>query len=771
MNLLLQTSALLSTWCALGEAFHAAAGRDASFTAGRNHHRLLPSSSGTTCRRASTTTTSPTPRSKSSQQRLRMYDSGGIYYQEPKFEEMYKTRSTGGSTGISPTKPLEYASVGGGGSGGPETATGSGGGGNNGNNGKFSRNDSAGSGSGGEIVPDDRPTLPATNDPYILLGLVNPDEHADDADNDGENSGSTPQHSPSTIEIDPSELKRVYKRLIKQYHPDAVLETDSTDEQRKWANQNFARITAAYHAILNGVPYGKNGSELDFVSGVVDIYRRNEKLMRDAVARQRSAGTSARGRGGQRRHRTPPGPHLKHDSDLTHVADAIAERILHHQEEFGSNDIQTILNKSGFTVTSFGFAWGATTYDDYDDVEDLVVDAHPDIVGEESYTHYALGFARAEPGSDVNAYIVLAVAYNECDEVCEIEEQTEQGYAMLELVNGARLSAGLNPLTLDTDALYRAALWHSNDMVTHGYPTQRRGGRAHVGTDGSTATDRVEREGYQALSVRENILSRWDANAEGAFEQWWTSPGHRRNMMADDITSMALSVTCDAESGQYYYTQILARPFNEVEPTDMIRPLVARLHEARAQFNQRPLFPNRVLMDYADLLAEYIAEHDEMPQHAWEMISPHYSYEDITALVSWLPNDDADRTVEYMAETYANELQHTAFSEMGVGIYRDSTKKLYYNVVILARPRENVPTPPPRIRRPRVIHPRGRDRMRPREVVQHGMDSARSRPPPPPPRRPAARRDERGSGRDGEQDLKAFANSMGEKLSEDRCVY
>jgi len=70
------------------------------------------------------------------------------------------------------------------------------------------------------------PPLPDTSDPYLLLGLTTPT-------------------------ADKQQIKRAYKRMALQYHPDVRLTPDSTPEDKKIANDNFARINAAY-AFLSG---------------------------------------------------------------------------------------------------------------------------------------------------------------------------------------------------------------------------------------------------------------------------------------------------------------------------------------------------------------------------------------------------------------------------------------------------------------------------------------------------------------------------------------
>ena len=72
--------------------------------------------------------------------------------------------------------------------------------------------------------------LPDTTDPFVLLGL---------------DAGSMMSSSP-----DQSTLKAAYRRMTRRHHPDAVLTNSSTPEQRRAANDNFARINEAYQTLL-----------------------------------------------------------------------------------------------------------------------------------------------------------------------------------------------------------------------------------------------------------------------------------------------------------------------------------------------------------------------------------------------------------------------------------------------------------------------------------------------------------------------------------------
>ncbi|KAL7464909.1 hypothetical protein ACHAXS_005240 [Conticribra weissflogii] len=76
--------------------------------------------------------------------------------------------------------------------------------------------------------PTPPPPLPQnTDDPFLLLGLDTPT-------------------------ADLKEIKRAYRKRAMQYHPDVVINADSTPEEREKASRDFARINAAYEMLKGG---------------------------------------------------------------------------------------------------------------------------------------------------------------------------------------------------------------------------------------------------------------------------------------------------------------------------------------------------------------------------------------------------------------------------------------------------------------------------------------------------------------------------------------
>ena len=90
---------------------------------------------------------------------------------------------------------------------------------------------------------------------------------------------------------------------------------------------------------------------------------------------------------------------LIYDRDLNHLADAFADRMLHHGQTFDDDGIRDILAASGIEAVAVGSAWGHTNLHDGDALEAYVAQKHPEISEDDAYTHYALGFSKAAAAS------------------------------------------------------------------------------------------------------------------------------------------------------------------------------------------------------------------------------------------------------------------------------------------------------------------------------------------------------------------------------------
>ena len=127
-----------------------------------------------------------------------------------------------------------------------------------------------------------------------------------------------------------------------------------------------------------------------------------------------------------------------------------------------------------------------------------------------------------------------------------------------ELTNEFRKKEGLKPVSRD-ERLAGAAAKFGEYLAEQGVLGHRAGG--------TTPSQRVKAAGYDYCSVRENLAYQFDTfgfAAEKLAEQcvtgWIDSPGHRANLVADDVTQTGVGVVYDPRSGRYFAVQLFALP-------------------------------------------------------------------------------------------------------------------------------------------------------------------------------------------------------------------
>ncbi|MEA3413173.1 MAG: CAP domain-containing protein [Pseudomonadota bacterium] len=108
------------------------------------------------------------------------------------------------------------------------------------------------------------------------------------------------------------------------------------------------------------------------------------------------------------------------------------------------------------------------------------------------------------------------------------------------------------PLAWDCK-LQKAAYSHSEDMATINF-------FSHTGSDGLSAGDRIEAQGYTWRSWGENIAAGYKTFST-ALDGWLDSPGHCSNIMSQKFTEIGMDFVTDTRSDyEIYWTQVFARP-------------------------------------------------------------------------------------------------------------------------------------------------------------------------------------------------------------------
>jgi len=108
----------------------------------------------------------------------------------------------------------------------------------------------------------------------------------------------------------------------------------------------------------------------------------------------------------------------------------------------------------------------------------------------------------------------------------------------LRILNRARIEKGLNPLSLNQD-LCRAARYHSYDMGSQNYFDHTSYDRPNNESKLIEVCGTFTRIRKFAPCYGENIAA-GNGSAEGVYNQWFNSPGHKKNMFNSSWTKIGI---------------------------------------------------------------------------------------------------------------------------------------------------------------------------------------------------------------------------------------
>lgn len=157
-------------------------------------------------------------------------------------------------------------------------------------------------------------------------------------------------------------------------------------------------------------------------------------------------------------------------------------------------------------------------------------------------------------------------------EINDFEVEPEMEQELLALVNQHRRNHELPPLSLDT-TLTQIARYHSQGMANQGFISHN--------LPSGNLKERLSRAGYLYEIARENVASAPTVRiAQAAFMD---SPGHERNMLADDISNVGIGIAlCPSPySNQLFITEIFADPREEYQTEMVEKVLASRVDELR----------------------------------------------------------------------------------------------------------------------------------------------------------------------------------------------
>ncbi len=165
------------------------------------------------------------------------------------------------------------------------------------------------------------------------------------------------------------------------------------------------------------------------------------------------------------------------------------------------------------------------------------------------------GFGLAE--SDAGVVRVLVFGLSLSDEftvrAAALSDLKTVRADMLSRVNGARAAKRLPPL-FESPSLDVAAQRHAEDMIRRSY-------YAHESPEGTTVMERVQRVGYVAAGVGENIAEGQPTVAE-VFDGWMKSPKHRDHILSLTLREIGIGVASgkNARGYEIVWVQDFAAP-------------------------------------------------------------------------------------------------------------------------------------------------------------------------------------------------------------------
>jgi hypothetical protein len=101
----------------------------------------------------------------------------------------------------------------------------------------------------------------------------------------------------------------------------------------------------------------------------------------------------------------------------------------------------------------------------------------------------------------------------------------------------------------------------------------------------------IDNEGYEYITVAENLASGDFADAEALVDAWMNSPGHRANILNHDVTEIGIAVAYTEFQGrmQYVAVQHFGRPKSTCPSTDEALNRIIQTDEATLEALEKEL--------------------------------------------------------------------------------------------------------------------------------------------------------------------------------------
>lgn len=167
-----------------------------------------------------------------------------------------------------------------------------------------------------------------------------------------------------------------------------------------------------------------------------------------------------------------------------------------------------------------------------------------------------------------------------------VDKPTAEEKLLLDLVNVERTTRGLKPLAWDGMLSHLARL-HTDDMRNVHHASH------HSTKDGADYAKRLARTPYRARVAAENVA--YNADVVKAHRALMNSPGHRRNILDPELTTLGTAVMTEPGSDWIYVCEDFATPISWVSDSEARSRMAASLTKARSGVG--PLQEDRALSD------------------------------------------------------------------------------------------------------------------------------------------------------------------------------
>src|SRR5688572_13130740 len=130
--------------------------------------------------------------------------------------------------------------------------------------------------------------------------------------------------------------------------------------------------------------------------------------------------------------------------------------------------------------------------------------------------------------------ILIAAAALFMSTAHSVSAQNITASAVLQATNNARRAEGESVFSLDPE-LSRIAEERLQDMFRRSY-------FAHESPGGESAYTLAEDHDYAYAYLGENLALGWFEDAKEIVDAWMASPGHRKNLLQDEFSSIGIAV-------------------------------------------------------------------------------------------------------------------------------------------------------------------------------------------------------------------------------------